>query len=407
MGTGTVMANPRLMRMPHAAEARPSRLRLALVALVFPVLAVLSAAQTLAIVGENTQPDKAATIAPWDGSAKAHFAKAAYQGQLAQNPATAEPPADWIADLALEAYRRQPLVPGALAVIGAARPDNGNAKFWNAAAKISRRDTLLQGMLLNYHLRADNLDGAIRVLNQILQVRVEQRPAAYVALTQALHDPRSVDTFVDILGAGPDWADGFLVAASRDKEALGNLGLIRQRLSDDIVDPKTDRTLVRAFASAGEFQRAYDLYTRLSAKRSGEADGWSSEIPPFDWTLADQAGFRAQVIGGEEELQLEIARGKGGVFASRILPARSRALTISGRHDLKPQQQADKLEIAVSCVGGDAPIAQGDPTGGKIALDATLPADCSFVKISLSGRAWSYGQRITGSIAPLTITARK
>lgn len=390
--------------MPDAAETRPSRLRLASVVLIFPVLAVLSAAQTLAIVGENSQPDKAATIAPWDGSAQAHFAKAAYQGQLAQNPATAEPPTDWIANLALEAYRRQPLVPGALAVIGAAQPGDGNAAFWGAAAKISRRDTLLQGMLLNFHLQADNLDDAIRVLNQILQVRVEQRPAAYIALTQALRDPRSVDTFVDILGTGPDWADGFLVAASRDKEALGNLGLIRQRLSDDVVDPKTDRRLVHAFASAGEFQLAYDLYARLSAERPEEVGGWSSEIPPFDWTLADQAGFRAQVLGGEEELQLEIARGKGGVFASRILPARSRALSISGQHDLKPQQQADKLEISVSCVDGDAQIAQGNLSGGTIALDATLPADCSFVKISLSGRAWSYGQRITGSISTLSIS---
>jgi len=393
--------------MPHAAETRPSRLRLTLVALVFPVLAVLSVAQTLAIVGENSQPDKAAAIAPWDGSAKAHFAKAAYQGQLAQNPATAEPPADWIADLALEAYQRQPLVPGALAVIGAARPDNGNAAFWDAAAKISRRDTLLQGMLLNFHLQADNLDGAIRVLNQILQVRVEQRAAAYVALTQALRDPRSVDTFVDILGTGPDWADGFLVAASRDKEALENLGLIRRQLSHDVVGSATDRTLVHAFASAGEFQIAYDLYGRLSAERSKEINGWSSEIPPFDWSLASQPGFRAHVPGGEEELQLAIARGKGGVFASRILPARSRALSISGRHDLRPQQQADKLEIAVACVASDVPIAQGNLAGGKIALDAALPAGCSFVKVSLSGRAWSYGQRISGSIAPLTITARK
>lgn len=391
--------------MPHAPEARPSHLRLALVVLVFPVLAVLSCAQTLAIVGEDGQPDKAAAIAPWDGSARAHFAKAAYQGQLAQNPAAAEPPADWIVDLALEAYQRQPLVPGALAVIGAAQPDGGSAAFWDAAAKISRRDTLLQGMLLNFHLRGDDLDSAIRVLNQILQVRVEQRPAAYVALTQALRDPRSVETFVEILGTGPDWANGFLVTAARDKDALANLGLVRQQLSDDVVDPNTDRRLVHAFASSGELDLAYGLYADLSTQRTDEGGGWSSEIPPFDWTLADQPGFRAQVIGGEEELQLTIARGKGGVFAKRILPAQSRALSINGRHDLKPQQQADRLEIAVACVGGDGPIAQENLTGGKIALNAILPADCGFVEISLSGRAWSYGQRITGSIAPLTIAA--
>src|SRR5690606_11618900 len=116
-------------------------------------------------------------------------------------------------------------------------------------------------------------------------------------------------------------------------------------------------------------------------------------------------GFRAQVIGGEEELLLMIARGKGGVFAKRILRAGSQALSISGRHDLKPQQQADRLEIAVACVGGDGPIAQENLAEGKIALNAVLPADCGCVEISLSGRACSYGQRITGSIAPLTIAA--
>ncbi|RXZ64744.1 hypothetical protein [Pelagerythrobacter rhizovicinus] len=389
------------MQMPHAPEAPPSRRRLALVVLVFPVLAVLSAVQTLAIVGENGQPDKAAAIAPWDGSAQAHFAKAAYQSQLAQNPATTEPPVDWIADLALEAYQRQPLVPGALAVIGAERTGNGNAAFWDAAAKVSRRDTLLQGMLLNFHLQADNLDRTIRVLNQILQVRIEQRPAAYAAMTQALRDPRSVATFVDILETGPDWLDGFLITASRDDNALGNLGLIRQQLPDEVVDPTTDRGLVRAFANAGELDLAHDLY----ARHPDDAGGWNSGIPPFDWTLANQPGFRAQVMGGEDELQLTIARGKGGVFASRILPAHSRTFSIRGQHDLRPQQQVDRLEIAVRCVGDNAPVARTNLAGGKIVLNADLPADCGFVEISLSGRAWSDGQRVTGSIAPLIINA--
>lgn len=389
--------------MPNEAETPPSRWRLALVVLVFPVLAVLAGMQTLAIVAESQRPDQAATIAPWDGSARAHFAKAAYGGQLAASPGTAEPPQEWIVTLAMEAYRSQPLVPQALAVIGAAREEE-KAAFWDAAADISRRDTLLQGLLLNFYLQNDNLDQAIRVLNQVLLVRVEQRPAAYAALTQALRDPRSIETFVDILRSGPEWDDGFLLAARRDKEVLGNLGIVRQRLPDDVIEPRTDRALVDAFASAGHLDLAYDLYARLSAQRPTETDGWSSEIPPFDWTLVDEPGFRAQVVGGSEQLQLNVARGKGGVFAGRILPARSQSLSIRGRYDIEPQKQAERLEVSVACMGDESTLAQTNFADGRIALDTALPADCGFVEIALSGRAWSYGQRITGSIAPLTIT---
>ncbi|MBP8273776.1 MAG: hypothetical protein KAY59_05060, partial [Acidobacteria bacterium] len=219
---------------------------------------------------------------------------------------------------------------------------------------------------------------------------------------RALRDSRSIDTFVDILRSDPAWGDGFLSTAARDPEVLGNLGLVRQRLRDEVVDPVADRRLVHAFARAGQLDLAYDLYARLSAQRSGE--GWASDIPPFDWTLADEPGFRAQVIGGSDELQLTIARGKGGVFAKRIAPAHSRSISIRGQHELQPQRQADRLEITVGCMGRDAPVARGNLADGRITLDAGLPADCGFVEISLSGRAWSDGQRITGSIAPLAIT---
>jgi hypothetical protein len=375
---------------------------LVLVGLVFPVLAVLAGAQTLAIVVESQHPNQATVIAPWDGSVRAHLAKAAYRGQLAANPATVEPPTEWMTTLAMTAYKHQPLVPGALAVIGAAR-EREKAVFWNAAANISRRDTLLQGLLLNFYVQNKNPDRTIRVLNQILLVRVEQRPAVFAALTQALRDPRSIDTFVDILSSGPNWADGFLAAARYDKEALVNLGIVRERLPDGVIDPSIDRALVDAFASSGQLERAYDLYARLSAQRSSDTDGWSSEIPPFDWVLVDEPGFRAQVVGGSEQLQLNVARGKGGTFASRIFPARSRSLSIRGQHDIESEQQAERLEVAVACAGGGSPFAQANFDGGKITLDAAIPSDCSFVEIALSGRAWSYGQRITGSIAPLTI----
>ena len=79
-----VTAIPRTARMSPEAETLPSRWRLALVALIIPVLAVLAAAQTLAIVGETQRPDQAVTIAPWDGSARAHLAKAAYGRNLPQ-----------------------------------------------------------------------------------------------------------------------------------------------------------------------------------------------------------------------------------------------------------------------------------------------------------------------------------
>jgi len=389
--------------MPSGTDALPSRWRAAVIILAFPVLAFFAFTQTLAIVVESRAPDKAAAVAPWDGSAGAHLAKAAYRGEFAASPEAAIPPSDEVVTLAREAYKRQPLVPGALAVLGAAMPAYDKAAFWKAAASISRRDTLLQGSLLNFYLQADDLDRSIRVLNQILLVRVDQRRAAYAALTQALHDTRSTDTFVDILKSGPDWGNGFLIAASRDNQALANLGLIRARLPDAAIDPETDRVLVDAFAKSGELDLAYDLYSRLSSERPAAQD-WYSEIPPFDWHFANEPGFGAQLIGSSDHLQVNIARGKGGVFARRIVPARSESLSIRGQYDLKPPQQSDRLEISASCVGANAPLAQANFANGKILLDTALPAGCGFVEISLSGRIWSEGEGINGSIAPLTIS---
>lgn len=402
------------MPMPAAPEAKPRFWRVIAVALVAPALAIFAGAQTLAMIAEGTRPDQAASLAPWDGSVRAHFAKAAYRGQLEEAasttaapalPTTTAPPVAWIGTSALEAYRRQPLTPEALAVIGAGLPEAERGAFWEAAAKTSRRDTLLQGLLLEFHLQTGNLDRSIRILNQILQVRAGQRRGAYAALAQALHDPRSVDTFVDILGPGPDWSNGFLVAAARDQAALENLALVRQRLPDATIEAETDRALVDAFADSGQIALASDLYTRLSSQRPEAMSEWNSEIPPFDWTFADEAGFRAQLVGESEQLRLHIDRGKGGVFASRVFPVRSRTLSIRGAHDLTPQSQADRLDITLTCLGADGPFAQSTLAEGKIALDAAVPPGCGFVEIALSGRAWSDGERIAGTIAPLVISS--
>lgn len=398
----TVMAIPAAQRMPPTADT-PRIWRIALALLVFPALAVLSAAQTLAIVGESSKPAQAAAIAPWDGSVKAHLAKGAYQGQLAENAAAVVPPEPWIAALAREAYRRQPLTPEALAVIGSSLPEDERAEFWDLAAATSRRDTLLQGLLLDFQLKSGDLNRSIRTLNQILLVRADQRTPAFAALTQALHDPHSVDTFVDILGSDPEWGDAFLLAASRDKESLENLERIRERLPDDVVEPRTDRALILAFARANRLHMAHRLYARLATPANGAAPGWRSDIPPFDWQFAGEAGFRAQVVAGSERLGLNIARGKGGVFASRILPADGEFLRIRGKHDLKPQQQVERLTISASCVDNGAVLGESYFSASGIALDTAVPADCEFVAIVLSGRAWSDGERVSGSIAPLAI----
>lgn len=361
--------------------------------------------QAVAIVGEDNQPGEAARVAPWDGSVLAHFAKAAYSSRLAATAGNVTRPPEWVGRLALEAYERQPLTPEALAVIGAGLPQNRKASFWDAAADISRRDTLLQGLLLKFHLQTGRLDASIHVLKQILQIRASERRAAYGALGQALRDRRSVETFADILRDDPEWGDSFLVTAARDKEALPNLALLRQQLPTAVVDAATDRTLVHAFAKAGQLDLAYHLYARLSSQRSGQTNAWSSEIPPFDWSFADEPGFRAQAFGESEQLSLNIARGKGGVLASRILPARSRTLTIRGQHALKPPGQADRLEIALACLGAEGNFAQTTFTGGRIALSAAVPPNCGYVELTLSGRAWSEGERIVGTVSPLTITA--
>ncbi|MEC9068329.1 MAG: hypothetical protein VX569_13725 [Pseudomonadota bacterium] len=396
------MATRTATPMPRPADT-PRAWRILLAGLVFPVLAIAAGAQTLAIVGESTRPKEAAAAAPWDGSAKAHLAKGAYQGQLAAGEAVA-PPEPWIVELARDAYRRQPLTPEALAVIGASLPDEQADAFWELAAQVSRRDTLLQGLLLDHHLGHDDLDRSIRVLNQLLLVRENQRERFFAALSQALPDPRSIDPFVEILAADPKWGDAFLVAASRNEEGLENLSRIRHRLPDGSIEAHVDQALISAFARSGQLDLAHDLHRRL-AQKQGERPGWqASTIPPFDWRFVDEPGFRAQRVPESEQLDLLIARGKGGPFVTRIFRAQGSSIRLRANHQLEPAAQARRLSVSVSCAATGEVLAQENFSERQIALDTAIPERCPFVAVVLSGRAWSDEPRLHGTISPITVT---
>ena len=387
-----------------------SIVRLVLVAIVAIALAALAAMQTASSVMQRTSPVVAQKLAPWDGSSRAYLAMRLYtaaMAQAAQAGSSEVPGVEPLAEESLKAYQRDPLTPGALAIIASSLPAEEQALLWPEIDRLSRRDTVSQTLLLQDAANRRDLDAMIVKLNQILLVRPSRGPAIYGLMSQAVRDPLSVPALTKMLQDDPPWGEAFLQTAAGDAEALDNLVTIRAALPDASVEADTDTKLIGALANAGKFSSAYTLYRKLEASMPQDAGPWKNELPPFDWNLQSGLNFKAEAVDDGKQLEFEIGRGKGGDFASRIVPASGSSISVRGTYNLKTTGRNAPLTANVTCGGSEAPLASSEFADGQIALDAALPASgCDFVRVALSGRAWSDGEPITGQVSDLAIAFR-
>lgn len=416
----------------------PSIVRVAIVGLVAILVAGLVAIQTASTIAQRSNPVVANKLAPWDGTALAYLQSRQYMAEMAQQvanqqaaaqaaaEAAAEPPmpgrpvepaptqqasAERLADpqayasKARQAYVQQPLSPDALALVGASLPVEAQARFWPLAARISRRDMLLQTFLLQYHAQERAVDALLANLNQVLLVRPSRGPTIYGYMSQALRDPTSVEAFAGLLGTDPPWGEEFIQAAARDELALDNLVQIRSQLPEGTIDRETDISLVSALANAGKYHGALALYRGLKTPEAEEPSAWTSDIAPFDWIFVTELGFRARVDSATDALEYNIDRGKGGTLARKVVPVQGGVLHVRGSYTQAELDFGDPLTLSATCAGTDIVFGSTEFAAGQILLDAPIPVDgCDFVLLALSGRAWSDGEPISGTVSALEIS---
>ena len=385
---------------------RPVRLLVASVAgLALAVLLFLQASSSVLML---KQPAMAARLMPLNGLA---LEQAATRQFMVGVKTEADIPisANKALPMAHRAFALDPLSPKSLAIMAMAEPDRAARRaLLTKATALNRRDLLLQGLVLEEAVAAGDYDATLAAFDRILRVHPEQKAAFFPVLTDALKNPAAARELGALLEQDSTWHEEFLQFAAADKDALPNLA--RLRLSRTDADPKIDQRLVAGLVQGGNIALAHQIYAKAKtdAQASGRSaaalGGWDSSFPPFDWKLADEAGFRAQPAIGSAALDVFIRSGKGGVLAERLIksPPAGTALTIA--HTLTPAAQVRDLRVQASCPGDETPVL--DQPFQMQQMRVVLPAlagRCAFMRLALYGRSWSGRSAIRGEITRFDI----
>ena len=306
----------------------------------------------------------------------------------------------------LAAIRYEPLSPRAHALAIMAETNSRKKGDWVAAAtSLNRRDVILQGLALEHHAARGDYPAAIATIDQMLRVKPERSDTIFPLLTSALTFDDTVPVFAQLLADPLPWRDAFLMYAAQDGKARNNLARLRSQI--DFGNANFDRSLISGLVSQGEVSTAADLYSQFgSSSKSGRSHEWRGDYPPFDWTFADDAAFRAQPSSDLAKLEFSIRPGQGGVLATKIIETPSTPFAIRLRNDISLAGQAEDVKLELRCANGSAPFFGQVFVPGEARFEVqSVPADCRYLTISINARAWSGLPALRGTISQMEISA--
>lgn len=384
--------------------ARPLRLGVSIA--LGAVLAAALSAQSAGIAVTKKAPDTAIAAFPLNGLAHENIASAIF---LATTEATGSPEEGAKAALpwALEAYRLEPLVPKAHAILALAEDDpEKRRQILDAALALNRREPRLQAVVLQQQVTDADYPAAIASLDRILRVKPSQYNELFPVLINVFAQEGAIEEFAKILDGSSEWHGRFFRFAATQPSALSNLAELRSQMS--FGDEATDQTLLRSLVREGDVVTAYSLYQQIAGSDATDAVGaWSYDYPPFDWSLTDEAGLRAQPSLNGKELEISVKPGKGGVVANRLMRAPGTPFSIIVDHSIGSQRALPDIDVVVKCAGQGATIFEANlaQQGNGYRINS-LPSNCAFIEIALKARAWSGRSALSENIEAIEVVRR-
>ncbi len=369
-------------------------------------LAVLSALQAASSVLANREPAMALTLMPSNGTAKQALLRSQLAAGIAQD-SNPEAVAVSLERMAQQAFLDDPLGPVAyaVAVLSADTREQREARL-AAAMQVNRRDLVLQGVQLQEAIRVADSDQTFATIDRMLRVHPEQQDQMFPVLEEALARPAAHLALSQVLDNSADWHSDFLSYAVREDVHAGPLA--RLRLAGLQTPEGFDRLLLKALERVGDLELAESVFaSAAAAKESVNKDGvwnWDTNLPPFDWTLANKTGFRAQPSLTGERLELAVSSGRGGVIAERIFRRIEPPFSIVAEYQLEPASQARDVRLELRCVGAQGTLAVQRFGSSPLRMAvAELPTDCAFLALQIHARAWSDRSALSGSIGSIEL----
>lgn len=313
-------------------------------------LSILFGTQALSGVIAKRDPVLALQLFPWNGEAQERQAFGVFQSAQSDGKPLSEAAAAAF-PMAKHSLRSHPLSPDAHAVaILSAKDAAAKARMIELASGLNRRDANLQGLVLEDAISTGSERRAIVAIDQILRVNARYATQLFPLLIDALKQPDSADVFLRYMDGSASWHEDFYFYALRDEAALPPLAQARETL--EFLPETFDARLIEGLVELDQTAKAREVYALASGpkqtKNTSEID-WKSDYPPLDWRFAENAGFRAQSSLTSTNLEIDVAPGKGGVIASKLIEAPSDTIQVSVTVFPSSGETASDLRLALRC----------------------------------------------------------
>lgn len=304
--------------------------------------AVAVGATSFAIANQTRKPAVAMAVGvPPQGLAQAGVARALYGPRLVKNP-KARPGAPE-RRLAERAFAAEPLAANALPILVAGLAADGDRQKSEAllqlAGKVTRRDRLINAMLLDEELPKNRPDRVIKLFDRAMAVSTEVRSFYLERLAAAMLNPGAVQALAPLLGRAPDWGDEYWAAALRFSQAVPQVGELRLRIAQPPWNKRksldTDPLLVRRLVESNQYDIASNLARALGLKATpGDSlvNPDFSQVPrfsPVDWELMQSGEIGVSIDVAKSSLLLSSLPSSSGVAVRQI------AALSPGRYQLR------------------------------------------------------------------------
>ncbi|AXK42832.1 hypothetical protein DVR09_11285 [Erythrobacter aureus] len=380
--------------------------RLAVLSVSGLALAAALAVQSAGIALARKSPDLAVELFPLNGLALERLATVTFLATSVEGGGADLGPLS-PEELAATAYRNEPLVPEAQAILALSEQDEkARSRIVALASRLDRREPRLQAVVLQEQVAALDYPGAIATLDRILRVRPSRSQDMFPTLLAVFVQDGAVAEFARILDGSSPWHQAFFEYAVKQPEALRNLLALRGKVSFD--HQELDQELLSNLVKQGEVTAAFRFYEQIASSGGGGgvlgALSWSSAYAPFEWSFSDEAGLRAQPSLDGKRLNLSVKPGRGGVVARRLIKAPEVPFVVQVEHDIRSPQSVQDINIVLQCANDGTAIVDANlARQGEGYEIGSLPSSCAFVEILVEARAWSGRSALNAELVGIRI----
>lgn len=305
--------------------------------------------------------------------------------------------------LAEEAFASEPLATSALPVLIQSLAASGkreqSERLLDLAGELTRRDNLINAMLIDEELKRGQPERAVRLLGRAMSVDYDARYFYVERMAAATASPGAMDVLAPMLGQNPKWSADYWVAVLRIPAVIPQAGMVRLRIAESPWNlnhaTKTDLDLIAELASRKQPALAYDIARALGMRvqQDGEVLTGSDfdRVPrftPFEWELLQTGDIGATIEPKERTLAIS------GLAAASGIAARQLALIPSaGTYRLRWKLTGLKavpdaaLKLRLTCVEPDVirvPVAPVTLTEGAGSAAIRIPGSaCRWYSATL------------------------